>query len=813
MKLCLSTRLVPKPRPVGWSSIGSRLFISVMTAACLGLGGLGMLFYHELEAARLLELSAATDIKVRELDTELRSSETFLKSLVTATGFLYDRGERSPQAYEQLVLAFMTVRPKLITGFGIMQTPQGLVNRQWFGPYIEEAHSNRGAVIPGHPKFRLVDLWQVDRYPQLQYYTDAVKVNRNFWTEPYFNQVYPVPLMTYAGPIRDRAGRLIAIMNGDINIADLNVVDLSQSDHDFHVTERANYVLVTRQGALLSYSANPAKAKHLDSITTIPVLREIWTEVKQLLDQGQVHGLLESDALGSYWVYQQIPSSQWVMLRSVPYAVVVRPALLGAIGTTLVVTVFLGLVVYVFIRCLNSRLQPILDECDAYTQHDDPTLHPIPRDELDRLSQAFFNMVNQQNSLLHQLQLMNAELSHANQLKDEFLAIMSHELRTPLNAILGITEGLQDQVFGGINDEQLRALGTIEASGFHLLDLINDILDLAKIDAGDLGLDCQPTAVLPLCESSLALVKPQANKKQLEIILKLSPNLPDLLVDQQRIRQVLVNLLSNAMKFTPNGGRVTLEVAPLPVLPSENGMELPPYRLRMAVIDTGIGIASEYLSQLFQPFVQLDSALNRQYEGTGLGLALVQRLVDLHGGQVGVTSQVGVGSCFTVDLPCVASDFDVSQATAVLPIAPTGQSINNHDVVILIAEDNPANISTVSNYLQAKGYRMVLASDGALAISLTQKTHPDLILMDLHMPGMNGFEAIASIRALPDCTDIPIIVVTALTEVEVRNQCFAVGATDYLPKPIQLKQLLMMIERCLACRGRWEGKCGVNAGR
>ncbi len=414
------------------------------------------------------------------------------------------------------------------------------------------------------------------------------------------------------------------------------------------------------------------------------------------------------------------------------------------------------------------------------------------------------------NGLLQQLQLVNAELAHANQLKDKFLAMMSHELRTPLNAILGITQGLQDQVFGSINDEQLRALGMIESSGFQLLELINDILDLTKIDARDLRLNCQPTAVLPLCESSLALIKPQAGKKQLQITLKLAAALPDLLVDEQRIRHVLVNLLSNAVKFTPNGGRITLEVSRLPGLLSENGMESS-HRLRIAVIDTGIGIAPEHLSQLFQPFVQLDSALNRQYEGTGLGLALVQRIVELHDGQVAVTSQVGVGSCFTIDLPCVAMPM-VDVTASPLPVLAT-PVVDDQRVVILIAEDNPANISTVSNYLEAKGYRMVLAADGEAAIALTQTARPDLILMDLHMPGVNGLEAIACIRSLPDSADIPIIVVTALTEADVRDRCFAVGATDYLPKPIQLKQLLMTIERCLECRGRCTAKCDVQSVR
>lgn len=241
----------------------------------------------------------------------------------------------------------------------------------------------------------------------------------------------------------------------------------------------------------------------------------------------------------------------------------------------------------------------------------------------------------------------NAELARATRLKDEFLANMSHELRTPLNAILGLNEGLQEQVFGTVNARQMKALQTVERSSLHLLELINDILDIAKIESGHLELQCNVTAIGPLCQSSLAFIQQQAISKRIHLETKLAPHLPDLWVDERRIRQVLINLLSNAVKFTPEGGIITLEVGP------EEAVSTPPC-LRIAIQDTGIGIASSHIPQLFQPFIQVDSALNRKYEGTGLGLALVKRLVELHGGQVGVSSQPGVGSCFTIDLPCVS---------------------------------------------------------------------------------------------------------------------------------------------------------------
>lgn len=231
----------------------------------------------------------------------------------------------------------------------------------------------------------------------------------------------------------------------------------------------------------------------------------------------------------------------------------------------------------------------------------------------------------------------------ANRAKSNFLAIMSHELRTPLNSVLGFTECLKEEMFGPVNAEQKQALVTVESNGRHLLALITDILDLSKIEEGRFQLDYTQADLELLCNLSVSAVQPQAAAKKIAITIELPPNLGKVSIDERRIQQALINLLSNAVKFTPNGGQITLRVSP-PDL--ETGF------IQLAVIDTGIGISAEDFTRLFQPFTQLDEALNRQYEGTGLGLSLVKRLVELHGGRVGVTSEVGVGSSFTIDLPC-----------------------------------------------------------------------------------------------------------------------------------------------------------------
>jgi signal transduction histidine kinase len=394
----------------------------------------------------------------------------------------------------------------------------------------------------------------------------------------------------------------------------------------------------------------------------------------------------------------------------------------------------------------------------------------------------------------------NQELARAARLKDEFLANMSHELRTPLNAICGMTEGLQEGIFGSVNSAQVQAIKTIERSNNHLLELIDDILDLAKIGAGQIELNSNPTNICELCHSSLSFIQQQAIHKKISLHLELPPRIPNISIDERRIRQVLINLLNNAIKFTPTEGKIALNVT----IEADNTTSS---WIRFEIVDTGIGIDSADLDKLFQPFMQIDSALNRQYNGTGLGLALVKGIVEMHEGIVQVRSEIGVGSQFIVDLPIPAPPIDVSGniLDQFLEFSePVNRSINlsidspsTKIQKILLAEDNEANISSISSYLKAKGYEIVLAKNGIEAVNLAKAQLPDLILMDIQMPKMDGLEAIRYIRAHAQLTTIPIVALTALAMSGDREKCLAVGANDYLAKPVKLKQLATIIQHFL----------------
>ncbi|MFB2973847.1 PAS domain S-box protein [Aerosakkonema sp. BLCC-F183] len=404
-----------------------------------------------------------------------------------------------------------------------------------------------------------------------------------------------------------------------------------------------------------------------------------------------------------------------------------------------------------------------------------------------------------------ELMLANVELARATRLKDEFLANMSHELRTPLNVILGMAEGLQDSVFGEMDERQKKSLATIESSGRHLLELINDILDLSKIEAGKLELEISDVTIKELCEASVVFVKHLAFKKGIHFHTNIPENLGSIEADERRLRQALINLLSNAIKFTAEGGSVTLEVR------LENAIETPElqeiitssipkssYHLCFAVIDTGIGIAPENLGKLFQAFVQIDSSLSRRYSGTGLGLALVKQIANLHGGTVSVSSEVGRGSCFTIRIPYLgSSQSDRMEVDRKLYGAIASSVSTLESPLILLVEDNQPTSDTVSSYLKSCGYRLIVADNGQQALNLAQSQQPNLILMDIQMPEMDGLEAIRQIRAQGQ-TDIPIIALTALAMSGDRQKCLQAGADEYLTKPIPLQRLSLIIQQILS---------------
>ena len=388
-----------------------------------------------------------------------------------------------------------------------------------------------------------------------------------------------------------------------------------------------------------------------------------------------------------------------------------------------------------------------------------------------------------------QLRQANEQLERAARLKDEFMANMSHELRTPLTAILGMTDVLAEKIHGPLLLGQQRCVEVIAGSSQHLLGLINDILDIAKIDARMLELDMQPVSAASASQAVLEIVRSLAEAKGVELAFLFAPSVGFLRADERRLRQILLNLLGNAVKFTPAKGTVRLTVSA-----EDAGRSV-----RFSVTDTGIGIAPEGLVELFQPFKQLHgSDLVRNYEGTGLGLALARRLVELHGGRLTVESTVGQGSCFAAILPLgempphLQPDRVDNGNHADRP-----PRLEPHQFRVLLVDDHEANLEAHRDYLTAKGWHVTVARSGLEAIALVEPERFDLILMDVQMPGIDGLEAIRRIRSLPHGGPLPIIALTALAMPHDCEKCLAAGANRYISKPVAMAALNIEMHQLL----------------
>ena len=383
------------------------------------------------------------------------------------------------------------------------------------------------------------------------------------------------------------------------------------------------------------------------------------------------------------------------------------------------------------------------------------------------------------------IQRVNFELQQALRVKDEFLANMSHELRTPLNAVIGLSDSLAEETAGPLNEKQRRYVATIRESGQHLLELINDILDLAKIESGQAVINREKVDVTAVCQSSLRMIKQLAMKKNHEVTFEADASIGAVWADERRLKQMLVNLLSNAVKFTPENGKLGLQVR------GDREKNI----ITFTVWDTGIGISEKDLPRLFKPFVQLDANLARQASGTGLGLALVAKMAALHGGSVGVESQPGQGSRFTIHLP-----WESALVTGPLQdwktgkLRPEQKHAENRNHTILLVEDTEEVIMLIRDYLEYNGFKVAIAHNGIEGITQAEIVQPSLILMDVQMPAMDGLEATRKIRQIPSLQHVPIIALTALAMRGDRERCFEAGMNGYISKPVDLKALVQVIQ-------------------
>jgi signal transduction histidine kinase/ActR/RegA family two-component response regulator len=456
---------------------------------------------------------------------------------------------------------------------------------------------------------------------------------------------------------------------------------------------------------------------------------------------------------------------------------------------------------------LVDSFNAMLSEIEQRTRALEDSNHEIARESLERaLAQQEVMRLNEQleervQERTMQLELANGELElaieearEANRAKSAFLSSMSHELRTPLNAILGFAQILASPSMPTTHEQKAEFAGHIVKSGRHLLTLINEILDLAKVEAGAVALSMEPVGLAEILAECRTMIGPLAAARGIQ--LSFPEGAPAVVqADRTRLKQVLLNLLSNAVKYNRDGGAVTVAC-----------MACGTRCVRVSVLDTGMGLGSEQMAALFQPFNRLGQEGGAQ-EGTGIGLVVTRRLVELMGGTIGVTSTPGVGSTFYVELATAEPSVPAPPAQAQAPAAQDGSAAAPDDAphLVLYIEDNPANLKLVQEIMGFRpDLRLLSAPDAHFGLSLARSHRPEVILTDLNLPGMSGLDVLAELRSDPATSGIPVIALTANAMPRDIERGLAAGFARYLTKPIDIGKFNEAIDGVLIQRAAAE---------
>jgi len=612
------------------------------------------------------------------------------------------------------------------------------------------------------------------------------------WTGLFYDNVAKVWMASCETPV-DIANRHVATIGHDIVLNDL--FNRTIDDH----LEGAYNLIFREDGRLIAHPEYMTQIQDAKGDFNIlnsddQHLNNIFQTVKHR-QPGTI--ALENTKDNEYLAITKIEGPDWYFVTVYPKSLLANLAfdtarfilILGLISLLIEISVLF----FVLRQQVAKPLNELMGATEEITKGSFETHLEVTRqDELGHLAQSF-------NAMSQEIQTRENSLREANQLKDEFLANTSHELRTPLNGIIGIAESLREGVAGDLSDKVKDNLTMIVSSGKRLSALVNDILDFSKLKHKEIELQLKPVGLREIVEVVLTLSQPLVAKKPVELNNAIAVDLPAAKADENRLQQILYNLVGNAIKFTENG-KIEIKASVVDA------------HLEITVSDTGIGIPSDKQTRIFESFEQVEGGMERTYGGTGLGLAVTKRLVQLHGGELGVKSTLGVGSQFTFTLPI--SEEAVSSQSAVVASQSPLQAVADWDIEslvqepvisrtagaqgefkILIVDDEPVNRQVVANFLSLQDYNIIQATSGMEAISLIEDgLIPDAILLDVMMPRMTGYEVTKRLRDKWQLSEMPILLLTAKNQVEDLVIGLEVGANDYLTKPVSKDELLARLK-------------------
>ena len=713
-----------------------------------------------------------------------------------------------------------------------------LINRRWDSQKQQNTKNTVSYQLFGEKLLPQRKLQEIERYNASQrgWYKAAVKnPNKIAWTDIYVFRTSKTPGISASIPVNEKGGQLgvVSIAFELQQVSDyLRQLQNKQREKAIFLINESNQILASTTFSYNSLRNNNQNKTNTPKLIQLENVDNRYLKfVKQTLQENQlsIKDIITTNKTNTQFIYRdpdsrdryyifltplQYPESfqarhanypQLVVGTVIPESYYVeeinknqRRLFYGIIGFLLVAV---GLAIVIADRLFVQPILTIAKAAEAISEGDlDIKLNINRQDELGRLAYLFNQMSQQLKDSFHKLEKTNGELEHrvdertaelkeameqaeeANRTKSQFLANMSHELRTPLNAIIGYSEMLQEEAEDLGEENFVQDLKKIKGAGKHLLELINDVLDISKIESGKMELYLEDFEIFPILDEIISTIQPLTENKNNTLLVNCPVDIGVMHADITKIRQSLFNLISNASKFTENGS-ITLTI--------NRYLEAEQEWISMQVKDTGIGMTPEQMAKLFKPFSQADASTTRKYGGTGLGLVITQKFAQMMGGHISIESEFGAGTAFTIKLPAQVSDRKNDIVENTEESSATSFNIFSGKKILVI-DDDPTTHDLIRHFLEPEGFNVIATMNPEEGLKWAKEQQPDGIILDVIMPKMDGWAVLTRLKEDPETSAIPVIMATVLEDQSIG---YTLGAIGYLTKPIQKEQLTQLLNK------------------